>query len=106
MSTGRWELQTCPLTVTPLVIGKKCHSKGQVFYCVTVTKHLTEYIETNNSTQLVSRLSVCIPIVRGTIDEGDQDTVAALHELACTGAVDPVAAIAEMINGAIGPNDL
>ena len=65
----------------------------------------TEYIETNNSTQLVSRLSVCIPIVRGTIDEGDQDTVAALHELAhtCTGAVDPVA---EMINGPIGPNDL
>ena len=32
--------QTCPLTVTPLGIGTKCHSKRQASYCVTVTKHL------------------------------------------------------------------
>ena len=33
-------LQTCPLTVTPLGIGKKCHSKRPDSYCVTVTIHL------------------------------------------------------------------
>ena len=35
---ARLLLQTCPLTVTLLGIGKKCHSKRQASYFVTLTK--------------------------------------------------------------------